>query len=135
MSDGTVVLLVLAGLAVVAMVVVAVMLLVKMVKARKLLNEAGIPVENKFLFWGAVVYLLSPVDLLPDPLLLDDIGVMLIALRSLYAAAEKAGVTRGRGREPDRVPVIDPAGNPVRRRDRSWADKAPTADPSRAYRR
>jgi uncharacterized membrane protein YkvA (DUF1232 family) len=98
------VLLVLAGLAVVAMVVVAVILLVKMVKARKLLNEAGIPVENKFLFWGAVVYLVSPVDLMPDPILLDDIGVMLIGLRSLYAAAEKAGL----GREPGRreaVPV------------------------------
>ncbi|MGW7417941.1 DUF1232 domain-containing protein [Streptomyces sp. NPDC054863] len=94
MSDGTVVLLVLAGIVVVAMVVVAVMLLVKMVKARKLLNEAGIPAGNKVLFWGAVVYLVSPLDLLPDPVLLDDIGVMLIALRSLYAAAEKAGVAR-----------------------------------------
>jgi uncharacterized membrane protein YkvA (DUF1232 family) len=94
MSDGTTILLVLLGLVVLAMVVVAVILLVKMVKARKLLNDAGIPVENKLLFWGAVVYLVSPVDLLPDPVLLDDIGVMLITLRSLYAAAEKAGLTR-----------------------------------------
>ncbi|WP_433547084.1 YkvA family protein [Streptomyces sp. CA-294286] len=94
MSDGTIVLLVVAGLAVLAMFVGAVILLVKMVKARKLLTDAGVPVENKFLFWGAVAYLVSPVDLLPDPILLDDIGVMMIALRSLYAAADKAGITR-----------------------------------------
>ncbi len=114
MSDGTVVLLVLAGLAVVAMVVFAVILLVKMVKARKLLTEAGIPAENKFLFWGAVAYLVSPVDLLPDPVLLDDIGVMLIALRSLYAAAEKAGVGRGRGRERREPVAVERADWPVR---------------------
>lgn len=117
MSDGTTILLVLAGLVVLAMVVVAVILLVKMVKARKLLNEAGIPVQNKFLFWGAVAYLISPVDLLPDPVLLDDIGIMLIALRSLYAAAEKAGLGRHPDRHQDRHPDRHQNRHPDRRQD------------------
>jgi uncharacterized membrane protein YkvA (DUF1232 family) len=37
-------------------------------------------------FWGAVAYLLLPADLLPDPVYLDDIAVLLLALRSLRAA-------------------------------------------------
>ncbi|KPC76783.1 membrane protein, partial [Streptomyces sp. NRRL WC-3753] len=45
---------------------------------------------------GALLYVLSPVDLLPDPVLLDDIGVLLLALRSLHAAAEAAGVGKGK---------------------------------------
>ncbi|NUK13016.1 DUF1232 domain-containing protein, partial [Streptomyces lunaelactis] len=56
-------------------VVLAGLLLVRLVRTRRLLRDAGIPVENKVIFWGALIYLASPVDLLPDPVLLDDIGV------------------------------------------------------------
>ncbi len=38
------------------------------------------------MFWGAVAYLVLPTDALPDPVYLDDIGVLLLALRSLRAA-------------------------------------------------
>lgn len=34
-----------------------------------------------------MIYTVSPVDLIPDPVYLDDIGMLLLALRSLHAAA------------------------------------------------
>ncbi|MDX3329633.1 MULTISPECIES: YkvA family protein [Streptomyces] len=91
---GALVLLLMAGAAAV--------LLVRVIRARKLLVDAGIPLRDKALFWASVIYTVSPVDLLPDPVYLDDIGFLLLALRSLHAAAQKAGVGRGR---PAATPV------------------------------
>ncbi|MFD7667860.1 YkvA family protein [Streptomyces sp. NPDC059788] len=79
-----------------AMVGAAIVLLVKVVRARGALRDAGVPLENKIAYWGALLYVISPVDLLPDPVLLDDIGVLLLALRSLQAAAEASGVRKGK---------------------------------------
>ncbi|AXE25204.1 hypothetical protein C0216_18705 [Streptomyces globosus] len=73
-----------AGLALAA---TAAVLLVRVVRARRMLLDAGVPLRDKALFWAAVVYTVSPVDLVPDPVYLDDIGVLLFALRSLRAAA------------------------------------------------
>jgi uncharacterized membrane protein YkvA (DUF1232 family) len=87
---------VIAGVLVAAMVAAAAVLLVKMVRARKLLRSAGVPLNNKLLFWGSIAYLVCPVDLLPDPILLDDLGLLFLALRSLYAAADAAGLRRPR---------------------------------------
>ncbi|WP_411102700.1 YkvA family protein [Streptomyces sp. cmx-4-9] len=70
-----------------ALAVAAAVLLVRVFKARRLLLDAGIPLRDKALFWAAVIYTVSPVDLIPDPVYLDDIGVLLLALRSLHAAA------------------------------------------------
>ncbi|WP_052868401.1 YkvA family protein [Streptomyces niger] len=92
MSTEAWIVVVVAGVLVLATLVLAVRLLVRLVKARGLLREAGIPVQNKAVFWGAVLYLVSPVDLLPDPVYLDDIGILLLALRSLHAAAASAGL-------------------------------------------
>ncbi|MEU6975055.1 MULTISPECIES: YkvA family protein [unclassified Streptomyces] len=64
----------------------AAVLLVRVFRARRLLLDAGVPLRSKALFWAAVVYTVSPVDLIPDPVYLDDIGVLLIALRMLHAA-------------------------------------------------
>lgn len=71
---------------------IAGVLLVRVFRARKLLVDAGIPLHNKALVWAAVIYTVSPVDLLPDPVYLDDIGFLMLALRSLHAAARAAGV-------------------------------------------
>ncbi|MEU6840323.1 YkvA family protein [Streptomyces sp. NPDC046716] len=86
--------LVLATIVTVVMVVAALVLLVRVFKARRLLVDAGIPLRNKALFWTAVIYTISPVDLLPDPIYLDDIGVLLIALKALHSAAQRAGLER-----------------------------------------
>lgn len=48
-----------------------------------MLVHAGVPLRSQALFWAAVIYTISPVDLVPDPVYLDDIGVLLLALRAL----------------------------------------------------
>lgn len=48
-----------------------------------------------------MIYTVSPVDLIPDPVYLDDIGLLMLALRSLHAAA--AATTARPLKEPDRV--------------------------------
>ncbi|MEE1740518.1 YkvA family protein [Streptomyces sp. BE147] len=70
---------------------VAAVLLVRVIRARKLLLDAGIPLREKALVWAAVIYTVSPVDLLPDPVYLDDIGFLMLALRALHAAADRTG--------------------------------------------
>ncbi|MEU6504249.1 YkvA family protein [Streptomyces californicus] len=84
--------LVVAAVVVLIMLALAVVLLVRVFRARKLLVDAGIPLRDKALVWAAVIYTVSPIDLLPDPVYLDDIGFLLVALRSLHAAAAAAGV-------------------------------------------
>ncbi|MFJ6479204.1 MULTISPECIES: YkvA family protein [unclassified Streptomyces] len=71
----------------VGLAIAAAVLLVRVFAARRLLVDAGIPLHDKALFWAAVIYTVSPVDLIPDPVYLDDIGILLLALRSLHAAA------------------------------------------------
>ncbi|MFD8621489.1 MULTISPECIES: YkvA family protein [unclassified Streptomyces] len=93
----TTVWLVVAAVAALIMLAFAAVLLVRVFKARKLLVDAGIPLHNKALVWAAVVYTISPVDLMPDPVYLDDIGFLLLALRSLHAAAASAGLGRAKG--------------------------------------
>lgn len=81
---------VVAGVLVLATLVLAVTLLVRLVRARRTLRAAGLPLEGRAAFWASVLYMVSPVDLLPDPILLDDIGVLLLGLRILHQAAAKS---------------------------------------------
>ncbi|GAA2777359.1 YkvA family protein [Streptomyces showdoensis] len=76
-----------------ALATIAVVLLVRVFRARRMLRDAGVPLQSKALFWAAVVYTISPVDLIPDPVYLDDIGVLLITLRVLHTAATKSKAT------------------------------------------
>ncbi|MEU6507170.1 hypothetical protein [Streptomyces sp. NPDC046942] len=78
--------LVIGAVVALALLAVAPVLLVRLVRARKALRRAGLPTGPRRVFWGAVAYLLLLTDLLPDPVRLDDIGVLLLALRSLRAA-------------------------------------------------
>lgn len=94
--DRTEVTWVVAGCVVLAVVtaVVAVRLLLRLVRARRVLKSSGIPLSTKAMFWGSVAYLVWPVDLLPDPVYLDDIGFLLLALRSVQAAVARAEAGR-----------------------------------------
>ncbi|MCL3995760.1 DUF1232 domain-containing protein [Streptomyces lavenduligriseus] len=76
-------LLLIAACVAAVLLTAAVALLVRLVRARRTLRRAGLPTGPRWVFWGAVAYLLLPTDLLPDPVYLDDIGVLLLALRSL----------------------------------------------------
>jgi len=72
------VLVVLAGLFALATLVGAVLLAVRVVRTRRLLGTLG--VGGKVAFYGALIYAILPVDLLPDPIYLDDMGVLAGAL-------------------------------------------------------
>ncbi|MFF5362954.1 YkvA family protein [Streptomyces scabiei] len=69
---------------------VAVWLLLRLVRTRRELNRAGLPTGPKWVFWGAVLYVVLPTDLVPDPVYLDDIGVLLLAIRSMRSGREDA---------------------------------------------
>ncbi|MFI1360153.1 DUF1232 domain-containing protein [Streptomyces sp. NPDC020898] len=84
MDSTTTVILVIAVLAAVALAVAGT-LLVRLVRTRRDLRRAGLPTGPRWVFWGAVLYLVLPTDLMPDPVYLDDIGVLLLALRTLRA--------------------------------------------------
>ncbi|MFH9657230.1 DUF1232 domain-containing protein [Streptomyces sp. NPDC017248] len=92
--DTTTTLLVLGGVVAAVLLAVAVVLLVRLVRTRQTLRRAGLPTGPRWVFWGAVAYLLLPTDLMPDPVYLDDIGVLLLALRSLRSARPLPGGTK-----------------------------------------
>ncbi|MEW2263488.1 YkvA family protein [Streptomyces sp. NPDC047853] len=80
--DTTTVVVTAAVLLAVIVLAVAVGVLVRLVRTRRELRRAGLPTGPRWVFWGAVLYLVLPTDLVPDPVYLDDIGVLLLALRS-----------------------------------------------------
>ncbi|MFE6843761.1 YkvA family protein [Streptomyces sp. NPDC057686] len=105
--DGTVWLTV-AVVVALGLAIAAGVLLVRVFAARRLLLDAGIPLRDKALFWVAVIYTVSPVDLIPDPVYLDDIGMLLLALRSLHAAAGAVRPGAGRAASAEPVPAKEP---------------------------
>ncbi|MEV7322373.1 YkvA family protein [Streptomyces sp. NPDC093970] len=84
--DTTTTVLVICAIVAAALLAGAVTVLVRLVRTRSSLRRAGLPTGPRWVFWGAVLYLVLPTDLLPDPIYLDDIGVLLLALRSMRAA-------------------------------------------------
>ena len=67
----------------------AVVVFARLLRTRRDLRRAGLPTGPRWVFWGALAYFLLPVDVLPDPVYLDDIGVLLLALRSMRSYAER----------------------------------------------
>jgi hypothetical protein len=53
----------------------------RLLVTKRLLGELGI--GGKVAFWGAIIYTVFPIDLLPDPIYLDDMGVLALALTYL----------------------------------------------------
>ena len=70
--------LVLGGIIALATLVGAIVLAVKVVRTRRMLGDLG--AGGKVAFWGALIYTVLPVDLIPDPVYLDDMGVLAGAL-------------------------------------------------------
>ncbi|MEU2288814.1 YkvA family protein [Streptomyces sp. NPDC013178] len=92
--DATTTLVVVAVVVAAALFAVAAAVLVRLVRARRGLRRAGLPTGPRWVFWGAVAYFVLPTDLLPDPVYLDDIGVLLLALRSLRRTPERTETDR-----------------------------------------
>ncbi|WP_234361755.1 YkvA family protein [Plantactinospora sp. BB1] len=76
--DTWTVILVLGGIVAVATLAGAVVLALRVLRTRKLLGELG--AGGKVAFYGALIYTVLPVDLLPDPIYLDDMGILAGAL-------------------------------------------------------
>ena len=85
MKPSTTVIVITLSIAVLVLAV-AVVLFVRLLRARRDLRRAGLPTGPRWVFWGAVLYFFLPTDLLPDPVYLDDIGVLLLALRTLHGS-------------------------------------------------
>ncbi|MBT2396751.1 YkvA family protein [Streptomyces sp. ISL-100] len=88
MSTEAWILVAVAVFLVVATLAVAVFVLVRLVRARRSVRAAGVPEDRPWVFWAAVAYLVLPTDLMPDPMYLDDIGVLLLALKSVRAGRD-----------------------------------------------
>ncbi|MEU5725177.1 MULTISPECIES: YkvA family protein [unclassified Micromonospora] len=103
MSRESWVLVVLAGLVALATLVGAILLAVRVVRTRRLLGALG--VGGKVAFYGALIYAILPVDLLPDPIYLDDMGVLAGALFYLgRLAARHRAAQRGLPEQPPSPP-------------------------------
>ncbi|MCF0096894.1 YkvA family protein [Micromonospora sp. NPDC049114] len=108
MSRQAWVLVVIAGILALATLVGAVVLAVRLVRTRRLLT--GLGAGGKVAFYGALIYTIFPVDILPDPIYLDDMGVLAGALIYLTRLVHKR---RAAGRrlpgQPDAPPDPDRA--------------------------
>jgi uncharacterized membrane protein YkvA (DUF1232 family) len=71
----------------------ALRLMFKLVATKRLLNQLG--AGGKFAFWGALAYLIFPIDILPDPIYLDDMAVIGGALFFLTRLLRKQETLRG----------------------------------------
>lgn len=90
----------------VAFGLVAVFLVVKLVRKHRQVNRPDTPFPVKFGYYASLLYAVFPVDLLPDPLLIDDVGVLLGALLYVGRALrrqqpDEAGLPERDHRAPD----------------------------------
>ncbi|CCH15640.1 YkvA family protein [Micromonospora lupini] len=87
MSRQAWIVVVIAGILALATLVGAVVLAVRVVRTRRLLT--GLGTGGKVAFYGALIYTIFPVDILPDPIYLDDMGVLAGALIYLTRLVHK----------------------------------------------
>jgi uncharacterized membrane protein YkvA (DUF1232 family) len=99
--DTTTALIVVAVVLAALALAVAVGLLVRLVRTRRGLRRAGLPTGPRWVFWGALLYFVLPTDLVPDPVYLDDIGVLLLALRTLRGSPADRAALRLDKRDPE----------------------------------
>ncbi|GAA4330901.1 hypothetical protein GCM10023086_60910 [Streptomyces venetus] len=97
--DTTTQVIIVAAVLAAIVLVFAIGILVRLVRARRELRRVGLPTGPRWVFWGAVLYFVLPVDLLPDPVYLDDIGVLLLALRTVRGSLGER--ERSTARRPD----------------------------------
>jgi uncharacterized membrane protein YkvA (DUF1232 family) len=83
---------VLGGILALATLVGAVMLAIRLLRTRRMLTDLG--AGGKVAFYGALAYTIFPVDLLPDPIYLDDMGVLAAALLYLTRLVHKRRAER-----------------------------------------
>jgi hypothetical protein len=85
--EAWIVVIVLGGILAVATLVGAIVLAVRVWRTRAMLGELG--AGGKVAFYGALIYTFFPIDVLPDPIYLDDMGVLAGALLYLTHLVRK----------------------------------------------
>ena len=93
-STAGVVLGVVAFLVLATLLGIAIYLLVKLLRLFSVVRSEAMPVAGKLSFWAALAYTVFPVDVLLDPVYLDDIGVLSAALAYVTHLASKYGINR-----------------------------------------
>ncbi|MFI6983177.1 YkvA family protein [Embleya sp. NPDC050154] len=101
-----------AAVVFVVTLVIVVVLVRRLLRTWRLVRGPEATTRDRALFLGALIYAISPVDLLPDPILIDDIAVLLYALREL---GRVGGVRAGARLGVDALtrPNRGPAGKPT----------------------
>ncbi|GAA2404939.1 hypothetical protein GCM10010420_35760 [Streptomyces glaucosporus] len=87
--DSRQIVLAVAGVAVASMLVAAAVLALRLVRTWRLVRGEDVTPRTRFVFWGALAYAALPLDLLPDPVYLDDIGLLWLAVRHIAGVAER----------------------------------------------
>jgi hypothetical protein len=85
--EGWIAIAVLGGILAVATLIGAIVLGARVWRTRKLLRDLG--AGGKVAFYGALTYAIFPVDVLPDPIYLDDMGILATALLYLTHLVHK----------------------------------------------
>jgi hypothetical protein len=93
--------IVLGVIVAVATLIGAIVLAFRVWRTRKLLGELG--AGGKVAFYGALLYTILPVDVLPDPIYLDDMGLLAGALLYLSHLVRKQRATPP---DPDLHPPV-----------------------------
>ncbi len=65
---------VIAAVVAVVTLIWAVRLLMRLFAVRRTLQSVG--AKGNLVFWGALIYTIFPIDVLPDPIYLDDVTVL-----------------------------------------------------------
>ena len=90
----------------------AIRLLIKVFRMRRSLGD--LTPGGKFAFYGSLLYTFFPVDLLPDPIYLDDMAVLGTALVYLTRLLRKRGGSLPLPRRRSSVESPRPASQPRR---------------------
>ena len=86
----------------VGVLIAAIVFLVKLIRLWSIVNSPDMPVAGKVAFWGSAIYAVFPIDVLPDPIYLDDLGVLMGAIAYITGLARKNGLL-GATNQPDQA--------------------------------
>ncbi|QSB16523.1 hypothetical protein JQS43_09735 [Natronosporangium hydrolyticum] len=81
--------LIILGVVAVGFFVAAIVLIVKLLKLYSAVKSGAMPLQGKVAFWAALIYGISPVDLLPAPVYLDDVAILAGAVAYVGNLARK----------------------------------------------
>jgi hypothetical protein len=92
MANDLLVLLLVLVVVLLAALVLALYYGIRLWRLWSLVNDPSMPNAARYAFYGALIYAVCPVDLLPDPIYLDDVGVLVTAITYITRVAKRLGL-------------------------------------------